>query len=290
MPTARDLLSRYQVPTKDHGEHHHVSAGWTGFDCPYCSAGSGRFRAALSPTGRAANCWTCGPLPLLKTLRELTGEGLDELRRLLGSVREVSGPQVLRRREVLLPPGLGDLLPCHRLYLRRRGFDPDKLARVWGLQGIGLASRLAWRLFVPIHLGGRLVSYTTRSLADDGIRYVTAETDDEVLPARTLLYGGDYARNAAVVVEGPSDAWRVGPGAVATLGVAYTHAQLARLARLPVRVICFDADPAGQARARKLCDALSALPGRTVNVVLDAKDPGSASAREVRRLREEFLE
>lgn len=287
-----DILAKYGVPTRDHGQHHHVSTGWVGVDCPYCSPGSGRFRAAFGPGGRAVNCWTCGKLPLFKTIRELTGIPADELHRLLGSLRASDRPQGPgRRREVLLPVGVGPLLPPHRRYLRGRGFDPDGLVKLWGLGGIGIAARLAWRIFVPIHLGGRVVSWTTRALADDvKYRYVTASAGEEAVPSRELLYGADYVRHAAVIVEGPTDAWRVGPGAAATLGVSYTAAQFERMTRFPVRVVCFDSESAAQGRARKLADDLSVFPGKTYRVELDAEDPGSAPAREIDRLRRLFLE
>jgi len=107
---------------------------------------------------------------------------------------------------------------------------------------------------------------------------------------KSVLYGVDYIRHAAVVVEGPADAWRVGPGAVATFGVVVTPDQLARLARFPVRVVCFDSDPPGRARAAKLVSALAPFPGKTYDVVLDAEDPGSATPKEIKKLRALFLD
>jgi hypothetical protein len=106
---------------------------------------------------------------------------------------------------------------------------------------------------------------------------------------KDLLYGEDYCRDAIVVTEGPTDAWRIGPGAVATFGLAYSRAQVLRISRYPLRVICFDSEPEAQRQARRMRDELTAFPGETVIVRLDSKDAASAKPKEVRQLRE-FLE
>lgn len=98
------------------------------------------------------------------------------------------------------------------------------------------------------------------------------------------------AHHAVVIVEGPADAWNVGPGAVALFGVGYTPQQVAALAQYPVRVVCMDSDSEGRAAAERLCSELSIFPGDTYRVELDADDPGSASKREVRKLRKAFLD
>lgn len=72
---------------------------------------------------------------------------------------------------------------------------------------------------------------------------------------------------------------------MATLGVLVTSAQIARLARYPVRVVCFDNEAGAQRRALALCRELSVFAGTTQNVVLDAADPGSAPPAETRALR-----
>jgi hypothetical protein len=100
-----------------------------------------------------------------------------------------------------------------------------------------------------------------------------------------LLFGNQYIRDTAIVVEGPLDAIRVGRGAVATFGLAVTQFQLAEIARIWKRVIVFDSSPQAQARAKVLAEQLAVFPGETVRIELDADDPGSASEQEIRKLR-----
>ena len=111
------------------------------------------------------------------------------------------------------------------------------------------------------------------------------------MPHKSVLYGADHARHAVVVCEGPIDCWAIGPGAVATLGTAYTQAQALALARYPVRAVCYDAEPDAQRRAARLCQTLAAFDGTTVNVVLETgKDAAAASKAEVAELRKRYLE
>lgn len=290
-----DFLREHNVSVAPDG-HHHSRAGWVQIDCPFCHA-PGHYRLGISQDNLGCNCWTCGRQNVVEVLAELTGLPLGEVLRAVGEHRRGRLPQVRGakpRGRLVLPNGVGPLLLPHRTYLEGRGFDPDELAEVWGLGGIGIAPKLSWRVFIPAHLDGKVVSWTTRSISDraGGKRYVNARPDQEVVPIKELLYGSDLCRHAVVVVEGPVDVWAIGPGAVCTLGTAYSQAQTTALVmNFPVRAVCFDSEPAAQRRAEKLCDELAVFPGKTVRVELETgKDAASAKTREVRELRRRFLE
>lgn len=288
--TVQEILDEHGVPWRSAGETPHVTHGWLGAVCPWCGEGTGKFGLGFRLDSLACTCWKCGPHSAVDALAALTGQPWQRIKELLGSPEPL--PREERPRGVLkLPAGAGPLLPRHRAYLRRRGFDPDELARIWGVGGIGLAARLAWRLLIPVAFRGRTVSWTTRDVTGrTSLRYVSARPDEEERPAKSVLYGIDHVRHAAVVVEGPADAWRIGPGAVATLGTGWTAEQLALLAAVPVRAVAFDRDPEAQRRAAALCEALAPFPGRTARVELSAADPGAAAADEVAELRRRFLD
>jgi hypothetical protein len=190
-----------------------------------------------------------------------------------------------------LPAGLVPLMKQHKRYLQGRGFDADDLVRLWGIQAIGLAVDLAWRIFIPAYYQGQVVSWTTRSISDNVTsRYWSAGQDQESMPLKHLLYGEQYCQNTVIVTEGPLDAWAIGPGAVSVCGVSYTQQQVSRMVRYPTRVICFDNEPDAQRRALKLAESLSAFNGDTYNVLLSGKDAASSPKREIELLRREFLE
>ena len=88
-----------------------------------------------------------------------------------------------------------------------------------------------------------------------------------------------------MVVEGPTDVWRIGPGAVATMGLSFTQAQVQRILQYPIRAICFDNSLQAQSTANRLAGMLELFPGKTMRIELDSDDPGNASDREVRAVR-----
>lgn len=291
--TVHELLEDLGIPTAPPG-HHHVREGWAGLDCPLCSPGSHRYRLGIHPQRRNAHCWACGTVNLITALTLASGkkprEVIQHTRRIAQDALygQRKGKLGGSPRKLVLPPGIDFMRSVHRKYLIRRGFDPDEIARVWGVMGIGLESRLPWHLFLPITLDGRVVSWTTRSLGDEGRRYINAGSGEEEVSAKHLLYGEEYCNQSVVVVEGPTDVWRIGPGAVGLFGLKYTREQVLRLSKYPVRVVYLDPEPVAQRVAGRLCRELEAYPGKTYRVKADT-DPGECGPEEVEKLRRRFL-
>jgi hypothetical protein len=284
------ILQELRIEFRRSGEHHHVTNNFIGIDCPFCSPGSHKFKLGIGRNCYTCTCWSCGKRSLVDALVESSSQPWQTVRKLLGEFTDNAPVEVRPAGKLVIPEGVGPLLPAHREYLRERGFRPKTLRLLWGVQGIGIAPKYSWRLWIPIHAGGKVVSWTTRGLADHGQRYVTAPKECEAVSSKSVVFGADLARHGVIICEGPFDAMRIGPGGVATLGTAFTQAQVERLSRFPVRAIVFDSEPEAQRQATRLADALAVHPGRTVRVELDAADPGSAGPKEIRRLREEFLE
>ncbi len=164
--------------------------------------------------------------------------------------------------------------------------NPGALESIWHVQGITLSRKVPWRLFIPIEMNGFTVSWTTRSISDTTVpRYINATPKEEKLNPKSLLFGEDHVTHGVIVVEGPFDVFKIGKGAVATMGVGYSQKQVARIAKYPLRVICFDNEREAQARAERLCRDLEVFQGETIKVNLSSKDPGSASDKELEKLR-----
>jgi hypothetical protein len=287
----REILQEHGIEFRTAGEHHHARAEWVQVDCPFCSPNSQHFRMGLK--GHTANCWSCGPYKISFALCELTGEPYSRIKVWLNDWEDhTETPEESKPKgKLTLPKGTGLLQPCHIKYLRSRGFHIGELVNLWGLQGIGLASRLAWRILIPIHYRGEVVSWTTRAIIDVPAKYINARPEEEKLSAKSLIYGEDYCRHAIIVVEGPTSVWRIGPGAGATLGTSFSDAQVLKISRYPSRAVVFDNEPLAQARAKKLCDALAPFPGKTARVeITSGKDPAEASEDEITLLRKTFLE
>ena len=285
-----EILEELNIPYRKEG-HHHCRPGWVQTDCPSCSPGWQSFRLGFSLEGGGLACWACGVMKVVPTLAELARLPEKDIRRVIGEgwiERENSTPVEVRGK-LILPEGLGKLLPAHVRFLKGRHLRKED-AKLHALQGIGPLGRMRWRVFLPIVHRGQVVSWTTRTIIkDEEFRYWSAKPEQEAIKHRHVLFGGDLADNTAIITEGPFDAIRGGKGFVATFGTAVTKPQVLLMAKYPVRVICFDSDKPGKKAARQLATALQAMPGATYVVTLDSKDLGSADAEEIRELRKRFL-
>jgi hypothetical protein len=275
-------LSQYHIPYRRSGEHHHVTRDFLGVDCPQCSPNSMHFRLGIHKKGYAT-CWRCGYASLYKVLVAL-GVPEHAAYKLVDNRLDGDSGQSTHPQGTLKAPSHGPLQACHEAYLRRRGFDPVEITKVWGIGGIGLHATHSWRIYIPIHLDGREVSWTTRATGDQAKKkYLMAKPSEEIVAGRDLLYGIDHVQHTVVICEGPLDVWKIGPGAVATFGIAYSVAQWTQLTRYARRIICFDAD--AQKKADVLGEQLCLFPGDTHNIELDHGDPGEADPDTVGRIR-----
>lgn len=293
------LLQDYNIPYIIGGSHRHVRHGWLGIDCYQCSPNTQKYKLGINLYNLAISCWTCGTFKLrnvLKNVLDIPHHQANQLANKLYQNRYQTPypetPLIIRPENVIIPRNVKDLQEAHINYLLNRGYDPEELTRLWGVKGIGIDSKLSWRIFIPITYRGETVSWTTRSLSDNvSLRYITAKPNEEKISAKQLLFGEDYCRHSVICCEGPFDAMKIGPGAVATFGVSYTIHQLKKLAKYPIRVIAFDSEPDAQRRARELMQAISIYKGETYNIQIpDAKDPSSATEDIITEIRERFLQ
>lgn len=285
-----EILTELKISFVTEGQHRHCRNGWINFDCPFCGKDTNKFHMGYSISGGYTNCWRCGSHSLISSLIEHTGLSKQTIEKLLDGLPLVTTSKKdepeYKRNEVLLPKGLEDLSTPHKRYLKSRGFDIEEIQRLWKIQGISIAPKLSWRIFIPIFYHGEIVSWTTRSISDDvERRYIDAGTNEERMKSTDLLYGEDFVRHAVVICEGPLDAWKIGPGAVAITGLSFTPKQMSKMVRYPVRAVCFDNEVPAQKRANHLVDQLSIYPGTTYNIQLDSKDAGCATKKEIQKIR-----
>lgn len=190
------------------------------------------------------------------------------------------------------PPGdtvsLASLPPSHPAndyLIRERHFDPYDLAARFGLAYCSAAPRelrpAEGRIICPVYMGGVVVGWQGRYPADLDWKNagIPKYWNLPHMPRRRLLYNFDSARHyrTAVLCEGVTDVWRVGPNAMCFFGKSVSSLQRDLLCwywRGGVLVLLLDADAGDEQQA--LADDLSArFQGAVLPVAVPAGlDPG----------------
>lgn len=269
--------------------HHHCHQGWGQTHCPFCGNGLGGWHLGFHLVVGVFNCWRCGShsgwdvvTALLKTRDK------SEVYQLLeqyetGRKGQFTQKEIVRKRTLIPPPGMLDLQPVHRKYLKGRRFIPSHVSRLWDLKGTThLGGPWSWRVVIPCRTAdGTIVAYQGRALRDQQPRYRMTNDEDCLVHPKSILYGIDKVRGSKVlIVEGPTGVWRLGPGSVATLGIDWHIKQANQLRQFTHRYILFDPEPTAQNRARQLAEWLSYYPGTTEILSGFATDPGDMSDKE----------
>lgn len=289
------FASEYRIPTfAGRGDKFHVRDGWIGAKCPQC----GSQHLGFNTDRGYFSCWMCGILRIVDVIQWLTNASKDkawEIRWKFDSEqRRVRIATGARPRSLQAPPGLEVLSDRHLRYLRtQRGLErPRAVAREWDLMGTGhLSGKWSWRVVGPIRNDkGGIVAYVGRSIMKLKAKYQMTDRSKCLEDPNGLLYGIHKAKgDSVIIVEGPGDVWKLGPGAVATLGKNWRRLQANRLRQFKRRFVMYDPDPEAQQKAQELAEWLSMYPGETEVVDGLPSDPGSLSEKMVRKIRRELL-
>jgi DNA primase len=274
--------------------HKHVSAGWVGVPCPFCSGNPGyHLGYCIDPGSKYAGryvCWRCGPKKVSDVLCRILSLDKSGLRAILDiyqrnlpiNFENDEGKKRERKSRLILPAGTGEMNKRHRQYLIDRKFDPDKLEKEWGLKGTGPVGPYKHRIIIPIEYKGQLVSYQGRDITGKSdMKYKACQQENEVRDHKDCLYGLDKARsNKVIVVEGVTDVWRMGPGSVATFGIKYKPSQVRLLLNFSMVFILFDPESEAQEQARKLGLELKTAGIQSELIDIGSGDPGELSEEE----------
>jgi len=291
---AEGFLNEYRISTFPAGSKN-VPAGCIGVRCPFCGDRTSHMHFRLN--GFYVRCWRCGRHKLSDVVSALLGAPAVEANRLITPfIKDAPGiaqtpPVRIFAPVITLPGGTGPLAEIHRDYLISRNYDPYELERLWRLAGTNhIDPNYRHRIIAPIYCDNVMVSYQARDVTGrQEPTYRACPPRYEVVSHKAVLYGIDLARGSSiVVVEGVTDAWRLGAGAVATFGVKWTTAQAMQIVNHPTwnRVfILYDADKPGQIGGLAL---FHFLRGFLDNVELleltEWADPGSIPDTEARYL------
>ncbi len=278
--------------------------GWINLNCPWCSDSADHLGIHLD--SNSMNCWRCGKKgSVLNLVKILEGncsysetlavmEKYQNPSRFTSAIQEeikhpgtVKLPSIFQKIVWPTPP---DLV---KKFLLFRGFDPEEICRNKELYFGGHVGKFKFRLILPITYHHRMVSYVGRELfGRSSVPYLSLEDKDSVIPPKSVLYGYDEVPPGGniVIVEGPLDQWKLGPGAVATFGTAWTMDQVSMIRNLtPNKVfILYDTEDIAQKAAKALCDQIWFCECE-VMYLEDKKDPGELSVEEGREVMNQLV-
>lgn len=284
--TIHDILSENNIPFQEYGKN--WGKGWIMINCPFCDDSG--FHGGIHLSQHYYNCWRCGWRSLFVLFQELTN--LDDLsiRKILdslGTSKNTFQPIKNYAPKVQLPEECHELQGRHKEYLTKRNFNPDRIKEQWDIKGTGHIGSYKFRIMIPIYFERKLISYMGRDITDkQDLRYKACLEEKEVRHYKTILYGLDQVPgNSCIIVEGITDVWRLGYGAIATFGTGWMKAQAMLVAERFSKVfILFDAEVPAQEKAQKLGVYLTAL-GTDVEILeLSEGDPGELSDLEASNL------
>ena len=274
------LLQNHGIHTTTKGPH--TAQGWINTTCPFCEDSS--VHLGWNIDKGYFHCWKCGGHRTEDTIAALLKIPDYEVYPLLlryklrPSAFAQDGLDETPHASVCKPPGT-ILGPLHLKYLINRNYDPEKLTRLWHLTGTGSTGPYAFRVVYPIYHNRQVVSFQGRDITGRGeLRWKTCRKEDEVRDHKHCLGGVQHATgNSVAIVEGATDGWRLGKGAVWTFGTSYLLPQVNLLRAWKRRFIILDSadkDENAAVSADRLAGMLSAFDGETHIVELDSGDPG----------------
>lgn len=277
-----DILKLYRDFNIEYREtgHKHCRPGWVQIECPLCDGNAGyHLGYCLDIDNKFAGgfvCWRCGGHSSFQVLRAILKPPAD-VKEIIKTYRVSghAGPSVHAEVRVVksafkYPSATTALQPQHKKYLINRNFDPDYIEQEWGVLGTGPISTLSYRigkdkkvldyrnrLIIPIEWQGRVVSFQGRAITSRSkMKYLACPEEREVINLKTIIYGKtDWKR--CLVVEGVTDVWRLGFGAVSLFGIKYTLQQIRVLSKFEEVFLMFDPESQAQVQAKKIQAALN---------------------------------
>ena len=268
--------------------------GWVQTECPYCH---GYPHLGYHKNKGYFNCYSCGWHPIKDTLTKFGFTNFGQLlERYSGHFMLSDEEYEIERASICkLPRHSSEPTNAHIKYLKSRGFNWKRLQRDWDISFTNQVTKQGyeWRVLIPFYHKGQLVTYQARSINPESeLRYRACPAQEEVIDVKQVLYGLDDAvSRTAVCVEGITDVWKLGPGAVGTQGIDFSEEQVQLLvSNFDNVLILFDSEKQAQKQAELLSMKLSMFEVDSEIVTLrDYGDPGELSRKEGRTLMKELL-
>ena len=272
------------------GKNVSSGGGWAQLRCPLC--GDPSHHLGFNQESNSFKCWRCGKRSAKEIMPLLSPLPWKEICRRYISKSTVIMPKERRQRRpdkgIILPKDFKPLQDQHKKYMADRGFDWQRIEKEYSVLGTGPLGKWKNRIIIPVIFKGSVVTYTSRDITGrSDERYKACPGKDEGRNIKDCLYSLDKVKgDSVVVVEGPTDVWRLGEGTVATFGVEVSAVQKKLLKDFKHISILFD--PEAGEEAEKLADDLALFSDVEI-VTIKEDDPGELTDRKAKRIMQRLL-
>lgn len=302
------VLQELNVFYADQGKN--VTAGWVNVNCPFCHDPS--WHLGINLLTNRCSCWKCGRrTSFFFYLKEKFGFDNYKLGKLLNQHSQMplfrpEGGHTRAENEKVRqclkwPSNVKDRpLPIHEKYLKKRGFNPQEIVPYYGLKFTGHNSKYTkddrtqidfkYRVLAPVIMQGKAVNFIGRDVTEtkSAIRYKNCPNEESIITTKDCLYNSDGVKDIAIIVEGPTDVWNIGFGAVGVIGIKVTKRQIAYLQELHLKKVVLLFDEGAKEEEDKLNDILSIFVPEVFSldeIWDDYDDPGSLTKAQVKEIR-----
>jgi len=273
-------LDEEGIPFDEEGKN--ISEGWIGLNCPFCDDPSNHLGINLED--KRVSCWRCGKKSLIQTIARFSNVSVSRSRsiisrhqsRIISSrSRKASILDTLEETDIALPSSASKNFPeLHTAWLKKRNFEPAEVIKRYDLHAVYQTGKYKYRIIAPIYVARRMVSFVGRDVTEEAdTPYLNCPNEESLIPARRCLYNIDTVERVALIVEGITDVWRIGRGAVATLGTEFTKAQVNLLSGLDKVFVMFDAGRESTNMARKFSAAATSVVKSVEIIEMTTGDP-----------------
>jgi len=285
------FLDDYEIPYITSVKN--VSKGWVEINCPYKDCGDVSFHMGINLDSGAYHCWICGRKGgMTKLASEILMVSYQEAERTLskyeGKIKQTEEKTKSNVKEVMLKTKK-EFGKIYSNYLLKRNYDPEFIKSYYGISAGGPSGPFAFRIVIPVIMDNKIVNYVARDVTEKQTpKYKNLPNDKAVVNIKNCLYNIDSVNDTAIITEGVFDVWRIGRGAIATMGKEFTSSQIKIIHEKKIKraFVMFDSD--AEKHSEKIADILSSFVPKVEIIYLDKKDPGELTEKEVKDLRKDL--
>jgi len=273
-----------------------VTRGWININCPFPNCDDPSWHCGINLKSKLYNCYICGskgsPERLVVAIEQCSyRKAIETIDSFPEDPEQASEKKTIRTKKVILPDYEKIFHQKHFKYLSDRNFNAEKIINKYNLKSVYNIGDYKFRIIIPYYYNKEIVTFNTRDITNKSdYKYLFCDEERSIIPIKQTLYNIDTVKDKCIIVEGPSDVWRMGNGTVGTSGKMFTKEQLLMLKRKKVKhyLVLYDSDDVddyGKSIGKKLANQLSILASKVDLIELDSGDPADLNQREAKEIR-----